>query len=45
MVSDCDEFYDVETGDGCYQIASSYDIALTDFYNWNLGVSSCARRT
>lgn len=42
MVSDCDKFYDVESGDGCYDIAASYGIALTDFYNWNPAVSSCA---
>lgn len=42
MVSNCDKFYDVVPNDGCYDIAASYGIALTDFYNWNLGVSSCA---
>lgn len=41
MVANCDKFYDVESGDGCYDIAASYGIALTDFYSWNLGVSSC----
>ena len=42
MVSGCDKFYDVESGDGCYAIASSYGIALADFYSWNPGVSSCS---
>ena len=41
MVSDCDKFYDVESGDGCYNIAASYGIALTDFYDWNPAISSC----
>lgn len=42
MITDCDKFYDVESGDGCWGIASSYGIALTDFYSWNPGVSSCS---
>lgn len=42
MVSGCDDFYDVESGNGCYDIAASYGIALTDFYSWNPAVSSCA---
>lgn len=42
MATDCDKFYDVESGDGCWGIASSYGIALTDFYGWNPGVSSCS---
>lgn len=42
MATSCDKFYDVESGDGCWGIASSYGIALTDFYGWNPGVSSCS---
>lgn len=41
-MSNCDEFYDVQSGDGCYAIAASYSIALTDFYDWNPAVSSCS---
>ncbi|KAJ6035924.1 hypothetical protein N7540_000203 [Penicillium herquei] len=43
MVSDCDEFYLVISGDDCATIASDYDISLTDFYAWNPAVgSTCA---
>ncbi|KAJ5556384.1 hypothetical protein N7494_000299 [Penicillium frequentans] len=43
MVSDCDEFYLVVSGDDCATIASDYDISLTDFYAWNPAVgSTCA---
>lgn len=43
MVSDCDEFYLVVSGDDCATIASGYDISLTDFYAWNPAVgSTCA---
>lgn len=42
MVSTCDEFYMVVSGDSCSAIASNYGIALTDFYSWNPAVgSSC----
>jgi hypothetical protein len=40
MVTDCDKFYDVAGGDGCYAIAQSYSIALTDFYSRNPAVST-----
>ncbi|KAI2765953.1 hypothetical protein CBS147339_6385 [Penicillium roqueforti] len=43
MVSDCDEFYLVVSGDDCATIASDYDISLTNFYAWNPAVgSTCA---
>ncbi|KAL1869674.1 hypothetical protein Daus18300_005529 [Diaporthe australafricana] len=42
MASNCDKFYDVGSGDGCWGISSSYGIALSDFYGWNPGVSSCS---
>jgi LysM repeat protein len=43
MVGNCDAFYDVQSGDGCYQIAAQFNIALTDFYAWNPAVgSSCS---
>ncbi len=40
MVSHCDKFYDVHSGDGCYAIAQSYSIALSNFYSWNPAVST-----
>ncbi|OQD78885.1 hypothetical protein PENANT_c074G05123 [Penicillium antarcticum] len=43
MVSDCDLFHLVVSGDGCYDIAAAADIALDDFYTWNPVVgTSCA---
>lgn len=43
MVSDCDEFYLVASGDECETIASDYDISLADLYAWNPAVgSTCA---
>lgn len=38
MVSDCDSFYYVESGDGCWAIANEYGISLDDFYAWNPAV-------
>jgi LysM repeat protein len=40
MVSNCDLFYDVKSGDGCYDIAQSYGISLNDFYAWNPAVGN-----
>ncbi|KAI1428201.1 hypothetical protein F5Y12DRAFT_711518 [Xylaria sp. FL1777] len=43
MVSDCDEFYLVRSGDSCANIAFVEGISLTNFYAWNPAVgSSCA---
>lgn len=43
MVSTCDEFYMVASGDSCSVVASDNGISLTDFYAWNPAVgSSCA---
>ncbi|KAJ5658523.1 uncharacterized protein N7484_002172 [Penicillium longicatenatum] len=43
MVSDCDLFHLVVSGDGCYDIAAAAGIALNDFYTWNPAVgTSCA---
>ncbi|KAJ5939135.1 hypothetical protein N7466_002269 [Penicillium verhagenii] len=43
MVSTCDSFYLVVSGDSCSAIAADADISLTDFYSWNPAVgSSCA---
>jgi hypothetical protein len=42
MVSNCNSFYLVQTGDTCGTVASSKDISLSDFYAWNPAVgSSC----
>lgn len=43
MVSDCDKFYLVQSGDGCANVASAAGISLADFYAWNPAVgTSCA---
>lgn len=43
MVSNCNKFYFVVSGDGCYDIAASYGISLANFYAWNPAVgTSCA---
>lgn len=40
MVSNCNEFYYVVSGDGCWAIANDHGIALDDFYAWNPAVGS-----
>lgn len=35
MVSNCDDFYYIQSGDGCWAIANTFGIDLDDFYNWN----------
>ncbi|KJZ69800.1 hypothetical protein HIM_10818 [Hirsutella minnesotensis 3608] len=35
IVKDCGKFYKVKSGDGCYNIAQSNSIALSDLYSWN----------
>ncbi|GAQ08984.1 hypothetical protein ALT_6305 [Aspergillus lentulus] len=43
MVTSCNKFYLVVSGDGCYDIAAAAGVALSDFYAWNPAVgSSCA---
>jgi hypothetical protein len=43
MVSNCDEFYYVVLGDGCWAIANDHSIALDDFYSWNPAIGTdCA---
>ncbi|KAH7120729.1 hypothetical protein EDB81DRAFT_914530 [Dactylonectria macrodidyma] len=43
MVTDCDKFHLVVSGDGCYDIAAAAGISLNDFYDWNPAVgTSCA---
>ncbi|UKZ80304.1 hypothetical protein TrVFT333_008061 [Trichoderma virens FT-333] len=40
MVSNCNKFYDVQSGDGCSAIASSQHIDLSSFYKWNPAVKT-----
>ena len=43
VVTDCDKFYDVRSGDGCDAIASSEVIPVASFYAWNPAVQTdCA---
>ncbi|KAL4993233.1 hypothetical protein BDV10DRAFT_190164 [Aspergillus recurvatus] len=41
--SNCDDYYYVQGGDGCADIATEYGISLDDFYTWNPGVGSDCR--
>ncbi|KAL3443567.1 hypothetical protein BJX65DRAFT_285046 [Aspergillus insuetus] len=42
IISSCNKYHLVESGDGCASITSSYGISLANFYNWNPAVgSSC----
>lgn len=38
MASDCDKFYKVEKGDGCYAIATSHGITPDQFFEYNPAV-------
>ncbi|RMJ21666.1 LysM domain-containing protein [Aspergillus sp. HF37] len=40
MVSNYNQFYMVETGDGCYAIATSHGLTLEQFYSYNPAVGS-----
>ncbi|KAF7184181.1 hypothetical protein CNMCM7691_004806 [Aspergillus felis] len=40
MISTCNKFYDVQTGDGCWAITNKYGISLNDFYAWNPAVGT-----
>lgn len=40
MVGNCNRFYLVKSGDGCFDIAASAGIALNDFYKWNPAVKN-----
>ena len=43
IVSDCDKFYLVQSGDGCASVTFAAGISLADFYAWNPAVgTSCA---
>ncbi|PYH81903.1 hypothetical protein BO82DRAFT_414824 [Aspergillus uvarum CBS 121591] len=35
MVSGCLRFYDVQSNDDCYDLASEAGVQLSDFYSWN----------
>ncbi|KAK1756638.1 hypothetical protein QBC47DRAFT_298828 [Echria macrotheca] len=36
----CDKFYKVQQGEGCWDITVKFGISLDDFYAWNAGVGS-----
>lgn len=38
LASNCNDFYLVVSGDGCYNLATSASISLDDFYSWNPAV-------
>ncbi|KAL5610165.1 hypothetical protein FOVSG1_004846 [Fusarium oxysporum f. sp. vasinfectum] len=40
IVSNCDKFYMVKTGEGCATVASKNGITLAEFYQWNTKVGS-----
>ncbi|KAK7184907.1 LysM domain-containing protein [Paraphaeosphaeria sporulosa] len=40
MISSCNKFYKVLSGDGCYNIATANGITLENFYAWNPAVGS-----
>ncbi|OAL43397.1 LysM domain protein [Pyrenochaeta sp. DS3sAY3a] len=43
MTANCNKFYFVVAGDGCYDIAAGNSISLDDFYAWNPAVgNTCA---
>lgn len=41
MVTNCNKFYYVAKGDGCYNIAASYSITLDQLYLWNPALNEC----
>ncbi|KAL2683337.1 hypothetical protein Neosp_007807 [[Neocosmospora] mangrovei] len=40
IASNCNDFYLVQAGDGCWAIANDHGIELNDFYGWNPAVKS-----
>lgn len=40
MVSTCDTFYDVQSGNSCYDIADTHGVSLDSFYAWNPAVKT-----
>ena len=44
MVSGCTEFYEAESGDGCWAIAVDHGITEAEFIDWNPAVGpDCAQ--
>lgn len=43
MVTNCNKFYFVKSGDGCEAIATANGVSLTNFYAWNPAVGSTCR--
>ncbi|KAL5044401.1 hypothetical protein BDW71DRAFT_209406 [Aspergillus fruticulosus] len=42
IISNCNKYHLLESGDGCASIASAYGISLSNFYSWNPAAgSSC----
>jgi hypothetical protein len=42
MVSNCDKFYQVKSGDGCPSVASDFSISVSNLHAWNPAIgSSC----
>ncbi|RMJ07403.1 hypothetical protein CDV36_012997 [Fusarium kuroshium] len=40
ITSNCNDFYLVQAGDGCWAIANDHGIELNDFYGWNPAVKN-----
>ncbi|KAK6502102.1 hypothetical protein TWF481_009911 [Arthrobotrys musiformis] len=40
MITSCNKFYFVKSGDGCVSIASQFGVVLSTFYAWNPAVKS-----
>ncbi|CAG8935539.1 unnamed protein product, partial [Penicillium salamii] len=40
MISTCDTFYDVHSGDSCYDVAETHGVSLDSFYAWNPAVKT-----
>jgi LysM repeat protein len=38
LTSSCKKYHEVINGDGCYDLATAYGIALSEFYSWNPAV-------
>lgn len=40
MVTNCNTFHYIIPNDGCYDLAQTYGITLSDFYSWNPAVGN-----
>lgn len=40
MYNNCNKFYDVQSGDSCAAIQSSYSITFAQLYSWNPAIGS-----